>query len=903
MSDTPLDQSTDVLATSPFDGIEELADGSAMIEDASPEEAVSSFGENLVETLDKVLLNTVASELMDLIERDKKAREERDKQQEEGIRRTGLGNDTPGGASFAGANKVVHPVLAEGCIDFSARAIKELFPANGCVKTKVYGKTDDAKLEKARKKRDFLNWYVTKKMPEYRSEKEILLTQLPLGGSQYEKYWFDGDRIRMEFVPIDKCLLPFSANSFGTTSRMTHEREITENEVRDSVDSGFYVDVFGMADSQLDTTASQVASHKIEGKEDSGYNEDGLRLIYEVTCDWKLEGNKAAPYVIHLDEPSGKIAAIFRNWKEDDEKKTRLDWWVEDKFIPWRGAYGIGLHHLIGGMAVSLTGALRALLDSAHINNAAAALKLKGGRASGENINIDITSVTEIEAPAGIDDIRKLMMPLPFNPPSPVLFQLLDWLTQQAKGVVATAEERIADAGNNMPVGTTLALIEQGSITFSSIHSRLHASQGKALEIICRLIRDYPEHAEADLQRFELTSEDFAENDDVEPISDPNIFSEAQRYAQLQEALKVMAIFPDLPWEKAQLARRALELLRFDDVDSVLSKTPDPVSGNAIVENAAAMRGVVLKITHDQNHLGHIQGHLDFLSSPFGAANPLANPAGLMQLVGHVQEHLNAFYVESLQGMVQEGISKGGNEDQVTVTAQQGLFQHTLQSATPMLQQIAEVLQAVQKRQPPPPVPPEVTASLQMAQMENQRKMALDQASGQYRQAEMQSKQTEMQARMALEGAKHQLAQMQQQFEQQMAQLELRFEQQREAQAGQIELAKNDADNRQHQMTELLKNRDDNETALQTKMMELQSKVQEGFASMQQSVEPTAPSFEPMMKDTQSMLGQLEKAKTNDALQTIMESLHGMMAQMAAPTELVRGPDGKAIGMRKLPLQ
>ena len=409
-----------------LEGLTELEDGSVLVEGLpEAEEAESSFSANLAETLDTFTLNSIATSLLELIEKDEEARKERDKQQEEGIRRTGLGDDAPGGATFDGASKVVHPALAEGCVDFSARAIKELFPANGPVRTRVNGQDNEQLLDKARRKRDFLNFYITRRMPEYRAEKEILLTQLPLGGSQYEKYWFDGKRVRMEFVPIDKVYLPYSANSFYTSPRITHVRELTAEKVKEHVDSGFYTDVFGITEQQIERSDSEKANDKIEGKDESGYNEDGLRVIYEVTCKWDVD-EENGPFVVHIDASSKQICAIYRNWREGDETQEALEWWVEDKFIPWRGAYGIGLPHLIGGLSAALTGALRALLDSAHINNAPTAIKLKSGRASGQTASLEMTAVTEIDAPAGTDDIRKVMMPVPFNPPSAVLFQLLD---------------------------------------------------------------------------------------------------------------------------------------------------------------------------------------------------------------------------------------------------------------------------------------------------------------------------------------------------------------------------------------------------------------------------------------------------------------------------------------------
>jgi hypothetical protein len=806
-------------------GVTELADGSAIVEspDSEAVDFSTEFSANLAESLTDFDLNTIASDLLELIEKDKEARKERDRQQEEGIRRTGLGADAPGGATFEGASKVVHPVLAEGCVDFSARAIKELFPANGPVKTKIFGSNDEAKLEKAIKKRDFLNFYIIERMPEYRSEKEILFTQLPLGGSQYEKYWFDGKRVRMEFVPIDKVFLPFAANSFYTANRITQERDLTEAMVEEHVESGFYKDVFTLGGELPEETASQKANDKIEGKKDSGYNEDGVRTVYECSCYWDVEGKGRAPYVVHIDEPTGKITAIYRNWKESDEDKAKLDWFVEDKFIPWRGAYGIGFPHLIGGLAASLTGALRALLDSAHINNAPAAIKLRGGRASGQNINIDVTGVTEMEAPAGVDDIRKIMMPLPFNPPSDVLFRLMDWLTAQAKGVVATAEEKIADAGANMPVGTALALIEQGSQVFSSIHARLHESQRRALKIICRLIADYPEHALADLGKFNLVPADFLDSDDIAPVSDPNIFSEAQRFAQMQAVMQLQAADmqdPSMPWNKIAIRRRMLELLRIDNVDEFLPKPPKPISEDPAVENVALLQGASLKASPVQDHLAHIKVHLMFILHPMiGASQGLGEP--LARLMAHVQEHFVLDYQHVYQSalMVAQAQQPGASPDQLALAAAMQTQQATSQMDQQLLPLLQQAAQVVQSKQPPPPMDPAVDATFKAAMANIDAKKAADDASNKLA---IQKHNDDLAMRREELNAAPMVDQMKREHDAQMEVLRMQREDSQKQFAEMMANQRNDADNKMSQITELLKNTDDNDTAIIIEQMKQQ---------------------------------------------------------------------------------
>lgn len=879
---TPPDDLTSSLSPTPEpDDLTELEDGSVLVESVSEDsEEEGTFGDNLAETLSEFELNTLATSLLELIERDKEARKERDKQQEDGIRRTGLGSDAPGGATFDGASKVVHPVLAEGCVDFSARAIKELFPSNGPVRTKVLGEADEEALKKAKAKRDFLNFYLTERMPEYRSEKETLLTQLPLGGSQYEKYWYDGKRIRMEFTPIDKLLLPYAANSFYNAQRVTFMRDVTEEQVEKDVESGFYRDVFDITSATPEETASQTATNKIEGKTDSGYNEDGVRTIFEITCMWDVEGDGAKPYVVHIDEPTSKVAAIYRNWKESDEENTKLDWWVEDKFIPWRGAYGIGFPHLIGGLAGSLTGALRALLDSAHINTIPTAIKLKGGRNSGSSTTLDVTAVTEIDNVAGVDDIRKLIMPMPFNPPSPVLLQLLDWITNAAKGVVATAEERIADAGSNMPVGTTLALIEQGSQVFSSIHARLHESQRKALKIICRLLADYPEHALADMGKFGLVPEDFLSSSDIEPVSDPNIFSESQRFAQIQAVMQLAqgdAQDPSIPWNKLAIRRRMLETLRVDGVDELLSAAPEPLTADPATENVGMMQGANVQAVPQQDHDAHIKAHLMFILQPFVAKGANISAQALSKIMDHVAQHQILEYQSAVQACAMQVEMEGGDlsPDQMALQAVMMAQDRTSKMQEGIVGLIAEAMKVIQSKVPPPPVDPGIQATKEVAMAQIQQKAATDQANQQLEQQKLQVDVATEQAKQQLEQQKYadertfkerefqaapMLEAMKREFEAKLEVERMQREDQAKQFAEMMANQRNEADNRQHQLTELLKNRDDNLTAIQIAKMKQQGDMAAEAGQLElQLTEALAPSEQFLASSVAGILGEGEQ--------------------------------------------
>jgi hypothetical protein len=335
-----------------------------------------------------------------------------------------------------------------------------------------------------------MNWQLTTQMIEFRSELEQLTTQVPLGGAQYMKMYWDEQKNRPVgmFIPIDDVYLPYSATSFYSSERKTHVQYLTKLEFEKRIGTGMYRDVNLSAPQEPTQTAAARANDKIEGKSQTSYNEDGLRTVFEISCSLDFEDNFGiAPYLVTIDQTTRELLSVYRNWDPEDQQQQELIHIIEFPFVPWRGAYPIGLPHMIGSLSAAATGALRALLDSAHINNFPGMLKLKGGSRGGQTDRIEPTQVTEIEGGVGVDDVRKLAMPVPFNPPNAVLFQLLGYVGDTARGVVRTTFEDMNQASPNQPVGTTLALIEQGMTVFSAIHARLHSSMQMTLKVLHRL--------------------------------------------------------------------------------------------------------------------------------------------------------------------------------------------------------------------------------------------------------------------------------------------------------------------------------------------------------------------------------------------------------------------------------
>lgn len=697
-------------------------DGSVIVNFApksSPKES-PEFYANLADVFDQDGLNELANEYLDYIDVDRESRKQRDKQYEEGLRRTGLGKDAPGGATFDGASKVVHPVMAESCVDFGASSSKELLPPDGIVKSNIKGSADRTKEEVANRKVEFMNWQLTEQIPEFRDEMEQLLTQLPLGGSQFLKWRYDAEQARptCEWVPIDNILLPYSSTNFYTAQRVTEVQDITEDTFLQRIEAGIYIDIDSdyTSDAPLtEQTRSQEANNKIEGKEEPSKNIDGLRRIYEVTCFMRLDDDtetegRRAPYILTIDETTSKVLALYRNWECNDEKLEKLDWFVEFKFIPWRGAYAIGLPQLIGGLSAALTGALRALLDAAHINNSQTLLKLKGGRIGGQSDRIEPTQVVEIEGAPGVDDVRKIAMPMPFNQPSSVLFNLLGFLTDAAKGVVTTAEEKIGEANNNMPVGTTQALIEQGAKVFSSIHARLHRSQAKSLAIISRINHWYLD--EMDNQSgTEIKVRDFAYNSDVRPVSDPNIFSESQRVAQNQALLQMASSAPPGMFDIRAVYRRVLHQLKIPSIEEVLPNPLGASESNPALENVSMTMGRPAAAYPDQDHISHIKVHLEYANNPAYGGNPVIGPVFAPHALDHIKQHLTLHYLQSMRSYVAQ--ASGGKdvlnlhqENALDIEAQQALAlasqmvdQDSKENMAQYVQQIAALAQKVQQAQ------------------------------------------------------------------------------------------------------------------------------------------------------------------------------------------------------------
>ena len=291
-------------------------------------------------------------------------------------------------------------------------------------------------------------------------------------------------------------------------------------------------------------------------------------------------------------------------------------------------------------------------------------------------------------------------------------------------------------------------MYRQGSKVYASIHSRLHDSQAKVLEITCRLLATYPDllkRAQKALGAKCASAESFATTDDICPVSDPNIFSEAQRFAQLQAVMQMQTAAPNLPWNTLEINRRGLQLLNFPDPDGVLPPGTDPVTADPVNENMQAiLKNAPLRAAPEQDHLAHLREHLRFLTDPMGGANAVMPGGALAQILSHCAEHLTYLYVSHVArvgpDIAAQALGEGHKPNADTLSAAAaGLAAkqfNQMPEITALIPLFDQASKMVQSKQPPQPMDPTM-ATMQAAKDETERQKARDAADAQAKAQEL----------------------------------------------------------------------------------------------------------------------------------------------------------------------
>jgi hypothetical protein len=646
--------------------IEDFGDDEVLIGDPEldiMQDVDSEFDSNLAEEISEKELKAKASSLVKMYEEDREARSDWEERYKAGLRTVdpdgGMSEEEDARAS-RGLSTVVHPMIAEAATQFNARAIAELYPSGGPVKSIIVGNPDEEVEEQARRVKDYMNYQITQEMPEYFPDLDKMLFQLPLVGHAFKKVWWDAnlDRQCSKFVKAEDFVVAPESTDLYTSQRYTHLIRMPRNDFNKYVAAGWYLNSEYSGDG-IDPSGD--TTEDIEGV-DPYSNSDETMTLLEMHVYDSFDGIDGAedsdgddnvvgvPYVITVDYDAEKVLSVRRNWDAEDEKMKRLDWFVSYPFLPGVGFYGFGLYHLIGGLGKAATGSLRALLDSAAFANMQGGFKLKG-RVTGGELQINPGEFADLDAT--VDDVNKAIMPLPFKEPSGALFNLLGFITEAGQRFANTSDMNVGDVNPNAPVGTTVALIEQGSKSFSAIHKRLHYAQGQEFKLLAKLNAKYlPDQFEFAVSGSSemIYAADFDARIDVIPVSDPNIFSTAQRIAQAQSILQMANAAPQLH-NIYEAYKRMYEAIRIPNIDQILIEPKEAVRLDPIDENMSVMYGKPIRAFPEQDHDSHIAVHMQFMQDPSLAGNP---GAAAMQplLVAHIAEHVALLYRQRMQASI-----------------------------------------------------------------------------------------------------------------------------------------------------------------------------------------------------------------------------------------------------------
>jgi hypothetical protein len=615
-------------------------------EEVDEEEVVgqSDFYANLAEELDETVLNKISSQLVEEYKRDKDSRRDWEDGYTNGLDLLGFKYTQPS-KPFRGASGVTHPLLAEAVTQFQAQAYKELLPSDGPVKSAIVGVQNEETEDQASRVKDFMNYQVTEKMEEYTPEMDQLLFYLPLAGSAFKKVYYDSmmDRAVAKFIPAEDLVVPYYTSSLLDCERITHVLRMSENDLYKKMESGFYRDV-DIKPSDNTRTNIQKKYDELEGKSPTqqGYQYQILEIHVDLNLEKFEKENEnekkvKIPYIVTIDEGSGEILSIYRNYEEGDRLYKRKEYFVHYKFLPGLGFYGFGLIHMIGGLSRTATQALRQLLDAGTLANLPAGFKSRGIRIRDDDQPFQPGEFRDVDAPGG--NIRDQFQILPFKEPSQTLYSLLGFVVQAGQRFANIADMAVGEDSQNRAVGTTLALLERGSRVMSAIHKRCYYSMRQEFRLLHKIFATYlPPLYPYQVYGADriIKSKDFDDRVDVLPVADPNTFSVSQRVTLASEQLKIAMSNPAIH-DIREAYRRVYEALGTQAIDSLLLPTEEPIPKDPALENMDAMGLKPLKPFATQDHEAHIEAHMAFMKSRMVQINPQVY-AGLQ---AHISEHIS----------------------------------------------------------------------------------------------------------------------------------------------------------------------------------------------------------------------------------------------------------------------
>jgi hypothetical protein len=622
-------------------------------------ETAEDFDANLAEYMDDGDLQSLASDLVGLVDADINSRKDWADMYVKGLEVLGMKYEERA-EPWLGACGVYSPILTEAAIRFQSEMITETFPAQGPVKTQIIGEVTRKNEESADRVKDDMNYRLTDEMIEYRPEHERLLYSLGLAGAAFKKVYFDPSLGRQvaAYIQAEDLIIPYGAANVYTAERVTHVMRKTENDLNKLMAAGFY------RQTELGEPVRVFTDIEKKKAEEQGYTltDDDRYQVLEIHVDWNLKGYEdtdddgeetgiGLPYVITIERGTQTVLSIRRNWEESDRRKLKRQHFVQYTYIPGFGAYGLGFIHIIGGYARAGTAIIRQLVDAGTLSNLPGGLKTRGLRVKGDDTPIAPGEFRDVDIPSGA--LRDNIMPLPYKEPSQVLSALLEKITDEGRRLAAIADLKFSDMSAQAPVGTTLALLERQLKTMSAVQARVHASLKMEFKLLKQIIRDYmpPDYSYVPVGGNRAAKQEDYDLVEVIPVSDPNASTMAQRIMQYQAALQLAQGAPQI-YDLPNLHRQMLEVLGIKNAEKLVPIEEDQKPRDPVSENMSFLTGKPTKAFIYQDHQAHIATHMALMQDPMVAQmigqSPMAQQMGAA-IMAHIAEHMAFAYRQQVE--------------------------------------------------------------------------------------------------------------------------------------------------------------------------------------------------------------------------------------------------------------
>ena len=647
-------------------GEEEDEDGNVIIDfdpEADKAEAGLEHDANLAEFMDDTDLTKVGTELVKMYKDDRESRKPWEKAYTKGIKLLGLEIEERS-QPWSGASGVFHPILSEAVIKFQAEAMTETFPAAGPVLTKLIGKSTPEKEKQAKRVRHDMNYQCTEVMTEYRNEHEQALFHLPIAGSVFKKVYYDRSfgRQTSQFVTADDFIVAYGTTDLKTCPRSTHVMKLPKNDLKKAQRSGMYRDV-EVPEPAVVYTDIEKREAKASGDDPKAEKDDNYTFL-EMHVEYDMPGFEeldefdepteiALPYVVTIDLQSQIVLSVYRNWDEDDTEvdKTKNDFFIHYPFLPGLGFYGIGLVHLLGGIAKASTSILRQLIDAGTLANLPAGLKTRGLRIKGDNSPLRPGEFRDVDVPGG--SIKDNISFIPYKEPSTVLYTLLGTLVEEGRNLSSIADIKISDMSSQAPVGTTLAILERGMKVMSGVNARIHAAMKQEFKLLAQLVKAHaPDAYEYEVDDETATrGKDYDDRVDVCPVSNPNASTMAHRIMRHQAIHQLSLTAPDI-YDTKLLHRSMIEAMGEDNFEKIIPMDEDMKPMDPVAENMAILTGQPVKAHIHQDHESHIKVHMAMSEDPKLMEMISKSPAAQVIAgagAAHLQEHVAFAYRREIE--------------------------------------------------------------------------------------------------------------------------------------------------------------------------------------------------------------------------------------------------------------